>query len=183
MNCVVCNEAVSVKRLKRFPHTNTCSPLCSTNKYRIRPTINSLSGQECEVCHENIPAGRLNRNANAKTCSPECSKKRATLLYRARNPQPTGMSTATIGAISELRVAVDLLQKGYAVFRALSSSCPCDLAILQDKKLFRLEVKTASRSVASGAVVVPKNKKDGLYDILAAVLPDEIVYTPCLPSP
>ena len=37
------------------------------------------------------------------------------------------LSTATVGAISELVVCVDLAKKGYEVFRAISPSCSCDL--------------------------------------------------------
>ena len=37
------------------------------------------------------------------------------------------VSPATRGAIAELRVATDLLARGYHVFRSVSPASPCDL--------------------------------------------------------
>ena len=69
--------------------------------------------------------------------------------------------------------------KGYNVFRALSPSCPCDLAILKDHKLFKVEVRTAHIST-SGKIYKVKNKSDihNNIDVYAWVLPDEIIYEP-----
>src|SRR5207244_171702 len=52
-----------------------------------------------------------------------------------------GLPSSTVGAISELRVACDLLEKKYEVFRAISAACSCDLAVLKNGKLLRIEVK------------------------------------------
>lgn len=75
-------------------------------------------------------------------------------------------------------VCADLLLKGYAVFRAVSPACSCDLIVLKDGKLCRVEVTTGHRR-DNGKVNCPL-KTPGAYDVLAIVVDDgkEIVYEP-----
>jgi hypothetical protein len=89
-------------------------------------------------------------------------------------------SSGTVGAINELRVSVDLLCKGYAVFRALSPHCPCDLVLLLDHRVFRVEVTTGHRT-SNGKLMIPR-KDATRYDVLAVVFPDSIVYSTELPE-
>ena len=90
-----------------------------------------------------------------------------------------GKSIVTAGAISELRVAIDLLSKGYNVFRSLSPACPCDFVILKDKQLLRVEVRTTHIS-STGKPYKAISKHDDPIDIYAWVLPNEIIYEPFL---
>lgn len=131
---------------------------------------------ECRAC------GILLEEPNRKRqfCSFRCASSAKKQEYKVNNPM-RGNSTGTTGTISELRVSVDLLIRGYAVFRALSQSCPCDLAILHETTLLRVEVATAFRR-AHGQVFSPHMKNRDKYDILAQVLPDCIIYTPELPA-
>ncbi len=92
----------------------------------------------------------------------------------------TQLSSATVGAIHELKVAIDLLERGFQVFRALSPSCECDLALISAGKLFRVEVTTGYTTI-SGRICSPgpqKMRKDGhKFDVLATVVDGEkIVY-------
>lgn len=86
------------------------------------------------------------------------------------------LSTGVVGTINELRVCVDLLLKGYEVFRSVSSMCSCDLAILKDGKLLRLEVKTGYylTNMKLGKPQIRGQK----FDILAIVTRDKIHYQP-----
>ena len=59
--------------------------------------------------------------------------------------RPFKMATGTTGAIGELRVCVDLLKRGYNVFRAVSPSCPCDLMVCSGEQMWRVEVRTGNR--------------------------------------
>lgn len=88
------------------------------------------------------------------------------------------LSTGTKGALNELIVIVDLLTKGYDVFRAISPAASCDLAILKEGKLLRVEV--TSGWIASGKLSRNKNKlSNGKSDILATVYEgDKIDYFP-----
>lgn len=90
-----------------------------------------------------------------------------------------GLATGTVGAIGELRVCVDLLAKGYEVFRAVSPSCSCDLLVLKSGVVTRIEVRTSYRT-RSGKVYYPTHNVRA--DIIAAVLGDELSYNPPLPS-
>ncbi len=83
------------------------------------------------------------------------------------------MPKTTSGAISEYRAIADLLAKGFEVFRSAALASSCDLAILKDNSLFRVEVRTGKRS-ATGKVYRPVQKVN--TDILATVLPDQIIY-------
>ena len=83
-------------------------------------------------------------NWQQKYCSKECQSR----FYRDENglvPTYPGISTSTVGTISELIVAVDLLKRGYDVFRALSPTCSCDLAFITNGRLVRVEVRTSRK--------------------------------------
>ena len=75
----------------------------------------------CNYCKKEFTAHTIN-NIYCKNCRKSMFKSFG------------GITCATIGAISELMVSADLLKKGYEVFRAVSPSCSCDLAILRDTK-------------------------------------------------
>ena len=95
----------------------------------------------CRVCQNPISAARVRRHA--KSCSYVCTvafHKSPKLSPRHGRPR-SGLSTPTVGALAELMVAVDLMRRGYEVFRALSPSASCDLAILGTSGLRRVEVR------------------------------------------
>lgn len=72
------------------------------------------------------------------------------------------------------------MQKGYNVFRSMSPACPCDIAILKDGALSRVEV-TTGKKLPSGKIMYPPHKEH-TYDVLAVVLYDHgapaIIYEP-----
>lgn len=127
----------------------------------------------CENCLEEIPESRKNKRW-VKFCSNLCSREFARKRYRKFNPRPK-VSTSTMGAMSELRVAIDLMSKGFDVYRAISGGAPCDLAILKNKKLLRVEVKTG---YLTGAKVVAHPPVKHEIDVLAIVMQDKIIYKP-----
>ena len=116
------------------------------------------------------------KRSTAKYCSDDCKHARERQEYYKLNP-PSGLAKSTVGAISELRVAVDLLRRGYSVFRSMSPACPCDLIILKNQHVLRVEVKTAFLSPRGGTMYAHPRKHEE-YDILVQVLPDSIIYEP-----
>ena len=128
--------------------------------------------RECKRCRKPFSSNR----GYQKFCSKRCNN----LLwqeesYKKSEYRKQNISTGTVGAIGELRVSADLLTKGFEVFRSVSPSASCDLAILKNGKLLRVEVRTGYA------------RKDGAYwasrqrfraDVFAIVLPDKIVYEP-----
>lgn len=136
----------------------------------------------CRSCGNPVPADR--QRYRSKYCTNRCSRDYQKKLYREANGRVSTLPTGTAGAISELLVAADLLRRGYAVFRALSQSCSCDLAILKGSQLLRVEVRSGYRTV-NGAVSSSIQSKDkGRYDLLAVVFRADgsIHYTPSLDS-
>ena len=102
-------------------------------------------------------------------CSNQCRKD----YYNQFNDLLINIPNNTRGAINELIVSIDLMKRGYEVFRALSPACSCDLVGFKNKKLFRVEV-TSGRIVngkAFGAIHNPSN-----YDIFAVVTNNKEIY-------
>ena len=130
----------------------------------------------CRNCH-----GELGKHRTV-WCSKKCQLEFYRKTYEEQNPHRRAkLPPTSVGALHELVVAVDLLKKGYAVFRSLSPACSCDLAILKEKRLLRVEVKT-------GYYALTQNHQRRLrtcadrgnpeqYDGLAIVTGEEIIYT------
>lgn len=104
-------------------------------------------------------------------CSSDFNKKEFLKLNR-KNNIPSG----SVGAMHELVVSADLIRRGFNVFRALSPSCPCDLAIIKDKKLYRVEVTTGY--LTKKGIIMHINKDSNKYDLLVIVHNDNIIYKP-----
>ena len=82
----------------------------------------------------------------------------------------------------EMLVAVDLLRRGFYVYRSLTPNSPCDLAIVKDDQFLRIEVKTGIISL-SGKLSWASTKNQ-LFDILAVVEHSGVItYYPDLPIP
>lgn len=133
----------------------------------------------CEHCHEAIPVERQRRQAIY--CSRVCRSKHGRQLFLEQNPNHPLEGTipaSTVGALSELLAAADLLRRGYHVFRAVSPACPCDLAVMSNSTLIRVEVTTAFRSTHTGKPMHAR-KLSSTHDVLALVFRDGTVeYTP-----
>lgn len=83
--------------------------------------------------------------------------------------------------MAELIAAVDLMRMGYEVFRAISPDCRCDLAVVKDNRLLRIQARTGHRN-EDGTIAFPKKNTDaGRHDHYAVVLHGEaVVYIPPL---
>jgi hypothetical protein len=107
-------------------------------------------------------------------------------MYWGKNTSWNGLSSGTVGALQELRVSVDLMIRGYEVFRALSPSCSCDLMVLNGNKMLRIEVRTAYENPQTGHLGFPRSRSEkfgmSLTDHYALALSDKIVYRPDLPE-
>lgn len=126
----------------------------------------------CLNCNEEVLA-TSRYYQRKKFCTKECKEKH----YRKTHYNHTkyGVNNVVVGTIQELIVSVDLLKKGYEVFRSLGSSCSCDLAILKNGKLLRVEVTTG---YIMGKATHHPPKEAQKYDILAVVIDGNIIYNP-----
>jgi hypothetical protein len=118
----------------------------------------------CPVCMKIFHTPRSNVYLCSDWCKDEYMKQeQGKLDYQGKIP------SSTTGAISELRIATDLMAKGYHVFRALSASCPQDLIIKHGDSVKSIECRTGQTS-KSGNLSFPKKDSD-VPDIFAVFIP------------
>lgn len=87
------------------------------------------------------------------------------------------MCPGDVGAAHEMLVCVDLLRKGYQVYRSVSPSASFDLAVFRQGELTAVEVTTGLYSPQGGIVHPPKDTSR--FDVLAVVMRDgKIIYKP-----
>lgn len=120
----------------------------------------NMYAHNCKICGQPFQSVQ----PTTLTCSKFCN---ATRLNQITGRQGyKNIESGTVGAISEMLVASDLMKKGYSVFRSLSPSCYCDLIATKNSKLYKVEVKTGYISVNTGKICKPAIKNN-IYDILA----------------
>jgi len=98
-------------------------------------------------------------------------------VRKALNP-PTGVySPGTTGAIKEYEVVIDLLSKGYDVYRSCSPNSSCDLVATKGPRTIRLEVAIGYYAGKDGRYTYNRHQgSSDFFDIIAVVLHDKIVY-------
>jgi len=133
-----------------------------------------MNRSTCDNCGDPIPEKRLRKGA--RFCKDECRAEFHRNRFGAENPKAK-YASPTVGTISELLVAADLLRNGFAVFRAMSPACDCDLIVMRGRKLCRVEVKTAYKALNSEKLYV-SIKDRTLFDVLALVRHGQIQYEP-----
>jgi hypothetical protein len=110
------------------------------------------------------------------------SQKYCDVFCRDRNKDDESeFCTAFIGAIHETQVALDLMRKGWDVFRSMSPTGPVDLVIVCRTVTLRVQVRKAHKTTPGG-VSYPKaglDDDDGLFDVLALSFADgSVLYSP-----
>lgn len=131
----------------------------------------------CDNCQASLSYNR--RGQRRKFCNRDCRLEFLHKQYLIANPQKNhSLPTGAVGAASEMIVCVDLINKGWEVFRAVSPASPCDLLIMRDGELLRVEVKTGSFSKGTNVPFYPRPKHSDAYDLLAIALGQEVRYFP-----
>jgi|SRR5262245_16548109 len=121
----------------------------------------------CPICGTSF----RKRSHSHRICSDECRDK----VYSHRCKKPgAGISSWTTGAAIELIVSVDLLLSGWAVFRALSPHCFCDLIAVKEEQTRYLEVRSGQTTLAG--ICFKKNHRAGATEFAVVVLPDQKVH-------
>jgi len=144
---------------------------------------------ECLNCGDTIPPTfrknshpPIRTRGKSKYCSAKCSGVYQKHRYKKANPVSySHLHPSAIGTLQELRVCGDLIAKGFEVFRAVCGGCSCDLAILKDRKVLRIEVTTVIKSPAGKLSYLLHDPQK--YDILALVFRSgEVIYKPTMPE-
>jgi len=137
----------------------------------------TLSVSTCLQCGSPVPPIKNKPTAIRKYCSLACT--RASELQKRYGPDYKFLTRTVRGAVSELIVCADLLARGYEVFRAQSPTCSCDLVVQANGRLFRIEVRSATRNLNGTLAYTWSVHDQSRSDILAAVEPDgRITYVP-----
>lgn len=88
-------------------------------------------------------------------------------MAKRRKHQGEGFNNSTrVGDFGEVLVMLDLMRKGYEVFRAICRAAIVDLVVLKDGKLFRVEVTKGFRDGVKPKLRWPKHDRTR-YDVLA----------------
>lgn len=129
----------------------------------------------CKMCGDAISENR--RRRRAMFCSKICASGFYKRKWKEKNPRRVYRGrTSHTGAAHELLVSADLMLRGYEIFRALSPDCPCDLAMIRDGKMLRVQVTTGYTSLTGKMSWPFKDPKK--HDLLAIVVGKEIHYIP-----
>jgi hypothetical protein len=103
-------------------------------------------------------------NAQQIYCCKECTPNYIRSQQTGASPvNLRKVCPSTLGAISELAVATDLLANGWSVFRSLSPSAFCDLVAIKGKQMRYIEVRTGRRK-CDGGVYYSTNTKPGVTE-------------------
>lgn len=137
----------------------------------------------CKECFADLP---IDAKSNRKFCDKHCASEYAKKEWRERNPKSplTQLATNTVAEANEMKVAIDLLVKGWQVYRAAFPGMLCDMLIYspnavryeEDSGMRRVEV-TSGNYAANGTLSHPI-RTPANYDVLAIVTPSKIVYKP-----
>jgi hypothetical protein len=127
----------------------------------------------CAVCFKKFNSSW----PNAKFCTPKCRNHNQTAITNKHNNRIIGLTSGTKGAMAELMACVDLMRKGYEVFRALSPSSNCDILAIKDGVVHLYEVRTGVYgSPENGSKLSwPNTKTDG-KEVLVVTHKDNVVH-------
>ena len=101
---------------------------------------------KCLYCSKSFTPSKQAKAAGKKYCSPKCRYRYWNEKSRGQSFAKEGISTGTVGAMSELLASIDLMRRGFEVYRALSPSSSCDLIALKNSRIYKFEVRTAYRN-------------------------------------
>ena len=169
-SCKGCGRGLSEERRRRNARwcTNWCR-MQSKLKTKAKP---------CMKCGELIPK---TRRAATKWCSDKCSNsaREEEIDKHFGITRIRGLSSGSVGAVGEMRVAIDLLVKGYEVFRSISPNSSCDLIVCKNGDVYRIEVRTGRPNLNGELVCTRKGLLEG--DVLATIdHSGRIIYKPAL---
>jgi hypothetical protein len=165
---------------KDFVATNKnqkyCGDQCRNEEMnRRRECIESFK-KECPVCNKIFSTHRFNQ----KYCSPECSKSKP---WDSFVDLKFKISPGTKGTITEFLVCVDLMKRGYNVFRAISPNSPFDIIAVNHQATHRIEI-TSGNMIGEKLIYNKHNKWKDHFDIIAVVIlsGNKIIYIPEIPT-
>jgi hypothetical protein len=132
---------------------------------------------KCDECGTEFVA----RVSHGRFCSRACRQKENLRKWRERNRKPDSgyVAPGSTGAMHEMLVCVDLLRKGYAVFRSVSPHSPFDLVAIKEGLPVSLEVTTGCYTT-TGRITHPTKDRAKFDHLVIVTHEGEIIYQPPL---
>lgn len=129
----------------------------------------------CDICGRTF----LSMNKRTRYCDKNCKSRAVAEKYKKLHPEPRiltykeGTKGGATGVASEYKVIINLMERGYKVFKSVNPSEEFDCVIITNtNKLLTIEVKTKIERI-------PRKLPKYNADILALVFKDNsIIYIP-----
>jgi|GEM_PF-3997791 len=179
VNCARC----SLEFFSKHKNARFCSKECSLEnlkeKYHLEKHLKKEKKKKLDLNCLNCSELMKNVLPHRKYCSKKCKIKYQSKQMGFDKYENENLNNISRGAMNEMIVCADLIRNGFEVFKAIANNS-CDLAILKNKTLYRVEVTSGNIYSKNGKVHIP-TKDVNKHDILAVVLRNgEIIYTPKL---
>lgn len=137
----------------------------------------------CRYCNKPLPEGK---RGNQVYCNAQCQKDALARQWREKNPKsPLGaVAAGTVAEANDMRVCIDLLGRGFSVYRAAFPAMPYDIIAVDPGAPFELDyinsiATTTGYRTAAGTVTYNSKVDKRGADVVAVVLTDgSIVYKP-----
>ena len=139
-----------------------------------------MADRKCKTCGKDI----INRIAGAVYCGEPCRRKAYKRPVKSSFIDLPDLGHGNSGAYTELLVSLDLMSKGYYVYRNLSAHGPCDLIILNKNTgtMAKVEATSGQVSTNTGQITWPPRNNNHQFDYLAINVCGKIIYQPLLPT-
>lgn len=135
------------------------------------------NNKKCPTCGKEFKA----RRSNQIYCNSKCTP--GNQLERKIKSNLDHISPGTVGAIAELLVSIDLMKRGYTVYRALSPASYSDILAVKGSIILHVEVRTATyylKEDGSRNLVYGKAKLGNKFLVIVTHSDNKIHY-PCEP--
>jgi len=100
---------------------------------------------QCQHCHIWFRWTSIRQSFCSNGCKVRFAQKRMRRNHGDKLKHETSLhltSQGTVGTIAELAVCMDLMRRGYHVFRAMAADSFCDLMARKAIKVLQIEVRT-----------------------------------------
>lgn len=130
----------------------------------------------CKYCNEKLVGGRKDR----VFCDKDCAALYQKQAWHRMNPKTAAAQLAnnTVAEMNEMRVTLDLLSRGYEVYRAAVAGMQCDLYVLHGQHDVGKRVEVTSGNLTPSGTLQHPHRDEAKFDVLAVVVGDTIHYKP-----
>jgi len=126
----------------------TCSVCFDIRAKKKKYIPKTKKTRMCEICGKEFKTW----TSTQRYCSKKC---RSIAYIPPMQVTPEVKDRAARGSMTELLVCVELMGKGYEVFRNMSPAGSCDLVVLREGRLLRVECKTTTLNIKTNHWSIP----------------------------